>query len=301
MRVFVTGGTGNIGSGVVRELLDHGHEVVGLARSDASAAALEAAGVAVHRGELADLDGLRAAAAAADGVVHMAFVHDFTDFTASAETDLRAVRAMGAALEGSGRPLIIASGTSFAPGRTVTEADEGDPRTAGPRGVTEQELIAMAGRNVRSAAVRFPPTVHGAGDVHGFIPRLIGVARDRGVAAFAGDGTNRWPAVHRLDAAHLVRLALEGAPAGSRLHGVDDEGVPLRHVAEVIGRHLGLPVKGIAAEDAAGHFGWLGALVSADVPATSTATRALLGWRPRHAGLLADLDEGHYFQAAATR
>lgn len=295
MRVVVTGSTGWIGSAVVRELMGGGHEVVGLARSDASAAALTEVGAAVQRGGLDDLDALRAGAAAADGVIHTAYIHDFTDFAAAARTDLLAVQALGSALEGSDRPLVIASGTAgLTPGRVATEADTADPGAGGLRVPSEEAVLAMAGRGVRSSVVRLPPTVHGAGD-YGFVPRLIGIARGRGVSAYVGDGTNRWPAVHRLDAAHLFCLALSGAPAGTRLHAIADEGVPFREIAEVIGRHLGLPATSIAPEDAAEHFGFLAFVVPVDIPASSTVTRDLLGWEPTHPGLIPDLEAGHYF------
>lgn len=298
MRVFITGATGYLGSAVVAECLDVGHEVVGLARSDSSAAALEAAGAGVQRGALDDLDSLQAAARAADGMIHTAFIHDFSDFAAAARTDLLAVEALGTALEGTGRPLVIASGVAgvLTPGRLATEADPAD-LAAGPRAATEEALVAMSGRGVRSVAVRLPPTVHGAGD-HGFLPTLIGVARERGTSAFIGDGRNRWPAVHRLDAAHLFRLALEDAPAGSRLHATAQEGVSFREIAEVIGRHLDVPVLGVDAEDAARHFGWISSVAGLDNPTSSTATRRALGWEPTQPDLLTDLEAGHYFSRA---
>src|SRR5579863_1270902 len=261
MRVFVTGASGWIGSAVVPELVDAGHEVVGLARSDASAAALAAAGAAVERGSLDDLDVLHRAAAASDGVIHLAFKHEWMrtgDFQGAAEADRHAVDTFGDALAGSDRPLVIASGTlGVAPGRVATEQDghDGEPPAAfgpGPsaRRATAEFTLSLASRDVRSSVLRLPPTVHGAGD-HGFMATLVGIARDKGVSGYIGDGANRWPAVHRFDAAHLFRLALEHAPAGSALHAVADEGVPIRAIAEVIGRHLDLPVASIAPEDAA--------------------------------------------------
>ena len=295
MRVFLTGATGHIGSLVTAELLDAGHEVLGLARSDKSEAALTAAGGQVQRGTLDDLDCLRAAAASVDGVIHLAFIHDFSNYAAAIETDLRAIEAIGVALEGSGKPFVVTSGTAgLTLGRIGTEGD-----THGvdfPRGPAEHTAIALAARGVRSSVVRLAPSVYGPADHHGFIPTLINLAREKGVSAYVDDGANRWPAVHELDAARLFRLALETAPAGTRLHGVSDEGVPFREIAEVIGRHLSLPVLSIAHDKATSHFGWLGVLASLDTPASSTVTRQILTWRPQHPGLLADLDEGHYFK-----
>lgn len=294
MRVFVTGATGFIGSAVVRELIDAGHQVLGLARSDESAASLAAAGAEVHRGSLGDLDSLRAGALVADGVIHTAFVHDFADFANAARTDQRAIETLGEALAGTGRPFVVASGTSFAPGRLVTEEDGVPESTVVPR-VSEQTALPFAERGVRVSAVRLPPTVHGEGD-HGFVPRIIDIARTKGVSAYPGDGSNRWPTVHRLDAAHLFRLALEAAPAGARLHGVDEEGVPVRDIAGVIGRQLELPVTTVSREETADHFGWLGAILALDVPASSALTRTRLGWQPVQPGLIPDLEEAHYFK-----
>jgi nucleoside-diphosphate-sugar epimerase len=292
MRVFVTGASGWIGSAVVPELLGAGHRVLGLARSDSSAAAVSAAGAEVLRGGLDDLDTLRAGTATSDGVIHLAFIHDFTDFEASIGADRRAIETMGAALEGSGKPLVIASGTPALPGRVATERDESAPGSpmAG-RLANAQAALAMAERGVRSCVVGLPRTVHGDGDRHGFIARLIGLARDTGVSGYVGDGTSRWPAVHVLDAAHLFRLAAEQAPAGSRLHAVGDEGVPTREIAEVIGRHLDVPTASVPAGD----FGFLGYVLSVDQPASAALTRELLGWRPVQPGLIEDLDKGHYF------
>jgi nucleoside-diphosphate-sugar epimerase len=303
MRIFVTGASGWIGSAVVPELIGAGHEVIGLARSDASAAALTAAGAQVRRGTIDDLDILRSAAVASDGVIHLAFKHDFGDFAASAAADLRAVETMGAALEGSGKPLVITSGTllltMIAPGRLGTEADVAGPETASlPRVASESAAIALAGRGVRTSIVRLAPTVHARGD-GGFVPRLIDIARAKGIAAYVGDGTNRWPAVHRLDAANLFRLGMEKAPAGSVLHGTGEEGVPFRDIAAAIGRHLDVPVVSISPEEAEAHFGFLAAFVPGDNPTSSTKTQELLGWRPTHPTLIADLDEGFYFDAGS--
>ena len=298
MRVFVTGATGFIGSAVVHELLEARHQVVGLARSDTAAAALTAAGADVHHGTLDDLDSLRAAAAAADGVIHLAFhISETTDFAAACQVDLRAVEAMGSALEGSDRPLVVTSGTlALAPGRLGTEEDVPDPESAaGPRVPTELAAVAMGERGVRSSVVRLPPTVHDEGDKTGLVPRLIGVARAKGASLFVGDGSNRWPAVHRSDAARLFRLAVEAAPAGSRLHGAGEEGVRFREIAEAIGRRMDLPVASIDAEDAAEHFGFFSFLVSIDNPTSSALTRERMGWRPDGPALIADLERGHYF------
>jgi nucleoside-diphosphate-sugar epimerase len=292
MRIFVTGASGWIGSAVVPELISAGHQVVGLARSAESAAAVAAAGAEVLRGGLGDLDTLRAGAASSDGVIHLAFIHDFTDFEASVGADRRAIETMGAALDGSGKALVIASGTPALPGRVATEHDEVSPNSpVAARMVNAQVTLDLANRGVRSSVVGLPRTVHGDGDRHGFIARMVGAARENGVSGYVGDGSSRWPAVHVLDAAHLFRLAVEQAPAGSRLHAVGDEGVPTREIAEVIGRHLNLPTASVPAES----FGFLGRILAIDQPATSTLTRELLGWRPVQPGLIEDLDKGHYF------
>ena len=306
MRVFVTGASGWIGFAVVPELLDAGHRVIGLARSDASADALAATGAEVRRGTLDDLDGLRDAAGASDGVIHLAFKHDLAfsgDFQGAADADRRAVEALGDALAGSDRPLAIASGTLFlAPGRVANERDGHGPAStmaalgSGPRTRWETAELALswASRGVRSSIVRLAPTNHGDGD-NGFLATLVAIAREKGVSGYIGDGANRWPAVHRLDSARLFRLALEQAPAGSTLHAVAEEGVPIREIAAVIGRHLDVPVVSIAREQAVEHFTWLAGFLEVDSPASSALTRELLGWQPSQPGLIADLEQGHYF------
>ncbi|WP_329243470.1 SDR family oxidoreductase [Streptomyces canus] len=298
MRVFVTGATGFVGSAVTRELLDAGHEVLGLARSDRSVEALKSAGAEVHRGDLNDLDSLRRGAAAADGVAHLAFIHDFTNLTSSGEADLRAIEAIGSVLEGTGKPFVVTSGLLTAPGRLGTEEDPADPDSpAKHRHASEFAALALAERGVRSSVLRLPPSVHGEGDI-GFVPMFIDFARDKGVSAMVGDGSNHWAAVHRLDAARLFRLALEAAPAGVRLHAIGDEGVPFREIAETVGRGLGVPVTSVAPEDATDHFGWLGRFAAIDMRASATLTRKLLDWQPEHPALIPDLEAGHYFTTA---
>jgi nucleoside-diphosphate-sugar epimerase len=295
MRVFVTGATGFIGSAVVAELLGAGHRVTGLARSDASVAALAEAGAQAHRGSLDDLDSLRAGAEAADGVIHLAYHHDFDHFHDGAEMDRRAINALGDALAGSGRPLVVAGGILWlSPGRTLTEDHPAPPDL--PR-FSEAAVLSQTERNVRTAVVRLPPSVHGEGD-HGFVPTLVAVAREKGAAGYVGDGANRWPAVHRRDAARLFRLAVEQAKPGSILQAVADEGVPARSIADVIGRHLDMPTVSVDTDTAGEHFGWIGPLFAVDAPATSALTRDLLNWRPTHPNLLDDLESGHYFTGA---
>jgi nucleoside-diphosphate-sugar epimerase len=290
----VTGATGWVGSALVPELTGAGHDVVGLARSDAAAEALAAAGAEAHRGSLEDLDSLRDGAAKADGVVHLAFIHDFADYEAANQTDRQAIEAMGAALEGSDRPLVIASGVgTTAQGRPATE---NDPPTPGfPRSAATTLTLALASRHVRTSVVRLPPTTHGRGD-KGFVPMLIAAARQKGVSGYVGDGENVWPAVHRSDAARLFRLVLDDAPSGSTWHAIGDEGVPARTIAEVIGRHLGIPVASIAPEAAAGHFGWIGMIWASNLPTSSELTQRRLGWLPTGPGLIEDLEQGHYFE-----
>lgn len=296
MRIFVTGATGFIGSAVVQELINAGHRVLGLARSDTSAAAVAAAGAEVHRGSLEDLDSLKRGALAADGVIHTAFIHNFANMAASAEIDRLAIEALGDALAGSHRPLVIASPIGLlTPGRVGTEADKPDANSAGAhRLASEQTALSLATHGVRASVVRLPPSVHGEGD-HGFVPALIRIAREKKASAYIGDGRNRWSAVHRLDAAHLFRLALEQGRAGATFHGVAEEGVATREIAEAIGRKLQVPVESKSREQAGEHFGWLARFFGNDMPASSTQTQQQLGWRPRQPGLIADLEHGHYF------
>jgi nucleoside-diphosphate-sugar epimerase len=307
MRIFVTGASGWIGSATVVELIGAGHQVVGLARSEGSAAALAAAGAEVERGTIDDLGTLRAAAAGSDGVVHLAFKHDLAfsgSYQAAANADCCAVETFGEVLAGSDRPLVIASGTlGVTVGRVSSERDGHGPVSrlahegGGPRArwETGEMTLALASIGVRSSVLRLPPTVHGEGE-HGFIASLIGIAREKGVSGYIGDGSNRWPAVHRLDAARLFRLAVENAPAGSTLHGVADQGVAVRDIAKVIGRHLEVPVVSISPEDAGEHFTWLAGFLGLDSPASSALTRELLGWEPTHPALIDDLEKNYFPQ-----
>ena len=293
MRVFVTGATGFIGSAIVQELRGAGHQVLGLARSDAGAQSLAAAGAEVHRGSLEDLDSLRRGAAAVDGVIHTAFIHDFSDFAASVAADRLAIEAMAATLAGSGKPFIVSSGVlGLPPGRPGTEDDA--PSAAFPR-KSEAAGLAAAAQGVRAMVMRLSPSVHGDGD-RGFMPALIKLAREKGFAIYVGEGKNRWPAVHRLDAAKLYLLALEKGASGARFHGVADEGIPLRQIAEVIGRRLNVPAVSKTPEEAAELLGFLGHVLAMDGAASNALTRERLGWQPTHPGLIEDLEHGRYFE-----
>src|SRR5579864_7857104 len=293
MRIFVTGATGFIGSAIVKELIEAGYEVLGLARSDKAAVSLARTGAKVHRGSLEDLESLRSGAAASDGVIHTAFIHDFNNYGPAVEADRRAIETIGTALQRSGRPMIVTSGLALlAPGRLATEEDAPSPDF--PR-KSEQTATEFASRGVRASVVRLPFSVHGDGD-HGFVPQLIQVARDKGVSAYIGEGLNRWPAVHRLDAARLYRLVLEKGSTGARYHGIGDEGVPTREIAEVIGRRLSLAMASKSQEQATEHFGWIGLFFGMGVVASSAVTREKLGWLPAHVGLLYDLERGTYFE-----
>jgi nucleoside-diphosphate-sugar epimerase len=306
MRVFVTGASGWIGEATVAELVGAGHEVVGLARSDSSAAKVEAAGGTVRRGDLADLAGLGAAASEADAVIHLAFQHEVAfiqgDFATAAKDDRAAIETIGGALVGTDKAFVIASGTgAVAPGRLATENDghslsPGLPEGMRLRGESAEYTLGLAARGVRSSVLRLAPTNHGDGD-NGFMKQLVEIARAKGVAAYVGDGANRWPAGHRLDTAVLARLAVESVPAGSTLHAIGDEGIELGVVAEVIGRHLGVPVESVSPEQAMEHFGFLGMMVGLDIPASSAITRDLTGWRPTHPGLVEDLEQDFYYRA----
>ncbi len=290
MRVFVTGATGWVGSAVVGELIAAGHQVTGLSRSDDKAVALAATGAEVVRGTLDDLDTLRSAASAADAVIHTAFSHDFSKFVENCEQDRRAIEILGSALEGSDRPFLVTGGVALlTPGRVATEADVPPSDPSFPR-KSEAAARALAERGVRAATVRLSPSVHGLGD-HGFIPILIGLAREKGVSAYIGEGLNRWPGVHRLDAARLYRLGLEHGASEPAYHGVADAGVPFKAIAEVIGRQLGLPVESRGRE----HFGWFADFAGADMPASSARTQSLLGWKPTGPDLLTDIDQPGYY------
>ena len=296
MRIFVTGATGFVGSAVVQDLISAGHQVLGLARSDAGAALLSAAGAEVHRGTLEDLDSLRKGAAAVDGVIHTGFNHDFSRMAANCELDRLAIEALGDALAGSNRPLLVTSGLALlAPGRVGTEADAAVPRTSAYPRASEATALALAAKGLRASVVRLPPSVHGQGD-HGFVPTLIAIAREKGQSVYIGKGVNRWPAVHRLDAARAYRLAIEGDVTRGPFHAVAEEGVAFKNIAEVIADRLGVPLVSKSPQDAAEHFGWFAMFAALDAPASSVRSRDVLNWEPTHPGLLEDIGEPGYYR-----
>jgi len=293
MRVFVTGATGFIGSAIVDDLLAAGHQVIGLARSDKSAKLLESLGVEVLRGSLDDLDSLKRGATNSDGVIHCAFIHDLSDYASSVKKDQTAIETLGTALEGTNRPLVVTSGIlGLSTNKLAVEEDQANPAEA-PRALSEDVTLSFASKGVRASVIRLPPSVHGKGDQQ-FVPLFIALAREKGISAYVGDGLNRWPAVHRVDTASLYRLVLEKGTAGGKYHGVADEGVPFRDIAQVIGKQLNIPVVSKPTEGAVDHFGWLGNFVGLDSPASSKKTRQELGWVPTQSSLLADLEENYF-------
>lgn len=296
MRVFVTGATGFVGSAVVQALLQAGHQVLGLARSEASAQALTAAGADVHRGSIEDLQSLASGAAQADGVIHTAFIHDFSQFLENCEKDRLAIGALGAALKGTDKPLIVTSGTALVSnGHLATENDLPDPQGRNPRIASDQAAAALAEQGVHVSLVRLPPSVHGAGD-HGFVPMIIAMAREKGESAYIDAGQNLWPAVHRLDAARVFVLALEKGASNAIYHANSEQGVPFREIATLIGKHLNLPVVSKNAQEAGEHFGWFTHFASLNNPTSSQITREVLGWKPEHQDLLTDIDTAGYFK-----
>jgi nucleoside-diphosphate-sugar epimerase len=297
MRIFVTGATGFIGSAIVPELISAGHQVLGLTRSEAGAKSLKAAGAEVHRGDLNDLESLQKGAAMSDGVIHTAFIHDFSKFQEVCEVDRRVIELLGATLAGTDRPLLVTSGTGMAesaPGRSATEEDEPDMSHPIPRVASEQAAASLAAKGVRIAVMRLPQ-VHNTLK-QGLVTYAIELARQKGVSAYVGDGRNRWPGVHVLDAARLYRLALEKLERGARYHAVAEEGVPMRDIAEVVGRGLNVPVVSISQEEAPAHFGWLAAFAGRDLPASGAITQKRLGWRPTGPGLITDLEHMRYHE-----
>ncbi len=298
MRIFVTGASGFIGSAVTRELVVSGHEVLGLARSNESADAITKAGATPLHGSLDDLDTLKKGASESDGVICLAFNHDFSQFVTSAQAELKAIETIGQVLKGTNRPFVIASGGPVINEKNPFPSDSKTP--ASPRVASSLAVLELAKQNVRSSVVRLAPSVHD-GTRRGFVGTLVDIAQKKGVSGYVGDGSNRWCAVHRLDAAHLFCLALEKAPAGSILQGVADEGIPLKEIAEKIGQHLDVPIASIAGDKVGEHFGWLSMVIGADIPASSVITQELLGWKPTHPGLIDDLDHGRFFGTVPMR